>query len=202
MRITLITLMMVGLMGMTFDFISSSTMPTIERMTMPTSSWFHLRQKGQCVLTTGVTSNAACCRIIPKSCYANKTYFNETHLRKQSWITSQSVFVSSAFIVHRVLAIHSLQSDSSLVGQMLYGIVFLHLGKHFSSDLMELVSAANFLLQMCHSIWSNWMRPSFDVTTNAWTSWPWHDIMTPGVTLSMPVTAVSQHIWSHLLRSS
>lgn len=39
---TRITLMMVGLMGMISLFISSSTMPTTDRITINTSSWFHL----------------------------------------------------------------------------------------------------------------------------------------------------------------
>ena len=40
---TLMTLMMVGLMGIRSDFISSNTMPRTERNTMQTSSWFHLK---------------------------------------------------------------------------------------------------------------------------------------------------------------
>ncbi len=37
---TRMTLMMVGLMGMRSDFISSRTIPSTERKTMTTSSWF------------------------------------------------------------------------------------------------------------------------------------------------------------------
>ena len=36
------TRMMVGFMGIIPDSISSKTIPTIERKTMATSSWFHL----------------------------------------------------------------------------------------------------------------------------------------------------------------
>ena len=39
---TLITLMMVGLMGKTWPWTSSSAMPIIDRKTIDTSSWFHL----------------------------------------------------------------------------------------------------------------------------------------------------------------
>ena len=41
-RKTRITRMMVGLMGIRSDSSSSITMPTTERNTIPTSSWFHL----------------------------------------------------------------------------------------------------------------------------------------------------------------
>ena len=40
MRSTLMTRMMVGLIGMTLVLISSRTIPTMERMTMRISSWF------------------------------------------------------------------------------------------------------------------------------------------------------------------
>jgi hypothetical protein len=36
------TLMIVGLIGMIFDSNSSNTMPTMDKITIPTSSWFHL----------------------------------------------------------------------------------------------------------------------------------------------------------------
>ena len=42
MRRTRMTRMMVGFMGIIPDSISSKTIPTIERKTMATSSWFHL----------------------------------------------------------------------------------------------------------------------------------------------------------------
>ena len=41
---TLITRIMVGLIGKTWPWISSRAMPIIERKTMETSSWFHLRK--------------------------------------------------------------------------------------------------------------------------------------------------------------
>jgi hypothetical protein len=46
-RNTLITRMIVGLIGMILDSTSSSTMPTIDRITMTTSSWFHLKRTFQ-----------------------------------------------------------------------------------------------------------------------------------------------------------
>lgn len=44
-RITLITRMMVGFIGMIFDSTSSNVMPTMDSMTIPMSSMFHLRKK-------------------------------------------------------------------------------------------------------------------------------------------------------------
>lgn len=44
-RMTLITRMMVGLIGMIFDSTSSSVMPTMDSMTIPMSSKFHLERK-------------------------------------------------------------------------------------------------------------------------------------------------------------
>lgn len=41
-RITLITRMIVGLIGMIFDSTSSNVIPTMDRMTMPMSRMFHL----------------------------------------------------------------------------------------------------------------------------------------------------------------
>ena len=41
---TLMTRMMVGLMGMRSDLSSSRTMPRIERITITTSNWFHLQR--------------------------------------------------------------------------------------------------------------------------------------------------------------
>jgi len=47
---TLMTRIMVGLIGITTDLISSSTIPTTDSMTMATSSWFHLEnQQRYCV---------------------------------------------------------------------------------------------------------------------------------------------------------
>lgn len=43
-RITLITRMMVGFMGMNLDSTSSKAIPTIDKITMPTSNRFHLRR--------------------------------------------------------------------------------------------------------------------------------------------------------------
>lgn len=42
-RITRITRMMVGFIGMIFDSTSSSVIPTMDSMTMPMSSMFHLQ---------------------------------------------------------------------------------------------------------------------------------------------------------------
>ena len=44
-RNTLMTRIMVGLIGIISDLSSSRTMPTTERMTMATSSWFHLQKR-------------------------------------------------------------------------------------------------------------------------------------------------------------
>lgn len=43
-RITLITRMMVGLIGIIFDSTSSNVIPTMDKMTMPMSSKFHLEK--------------------------------------------------------------------------------------------------------------------------------------------------------------
>lgn len=42
---TLMTLIMVGFIGMTLVFISSRIIPTMERITIKISSWFHLQNK-------------------------------------------------------------------------------------------------------------------------------------------------------------
>lgn len=51
---------MVGFIGMILDSTSSSAIPTIERITIPMSSWFHLKKKPSCALNaknkTGVVS--------------------------------------------------------------------------------------------------------------------------------------------------
>lgn len=43
-RITLITRMMVGLIGIIFDSTSSNVIPTMDKTTMPMSSKFHLEK--------------------------------------------------------------------------------------------------------------------------------------------------------------
>jgi len=53
-RRTLITRMIVGLIGMTPDFISSRMIPAIERKTMAMSSWFHLEKNSEQRLRTTV----------------------------------------------------------------------------------------------------------------------------------------------------
>lgn len=47
---TRITRIMVGFIGMILDSTSSSAIPTIERITIPMSSWFHLKKKPSCAL--------------------------------------------------------------------------------------------------------------------------------------------------------